>query len=96
MNMKPALLVAALAAAAAVTVGCEQRGANDTVGKRMDQSSGKMAQNIFYGLDERRPRDKQESRNDSRSNELEQVDTKAARGTEQGAAHWFEVGNRLC
>ena len=43
MNMKPALLVAALAAAAAVTVGCEQRGANDTVGKRMDQSSGKMA-----------------------------------------------------
>jgi hyperosmotically inducible periplasmic protein len=45
MNMKPALLVAALAAAAAVTVGCEQRGANDTVGKRTDQSSGKMAQN---------------------------------------------------
>jgi hypothetical protein len=42
MNMKPALLVAALAAAAAVTVGCEQRGANDTVGKRMDQAPGKM------------------------------------------------------
>ena len=49
MNMKPALLVAALAAAAAVTVGCEQRGANDTVGKRMDQSSGKMAQNTPPG-----------------------------------------------
>jgi hyperosmotically inducible protein len=49
MNMKPALLVAALAAAAAVTVGCEQRGANDTVGKRMDQSSGKMAQNMPPG-----------------------------------------------
>ena len=50
MNMKPALLVAALAAAAAVTVGCEQRGANDTVGKRMDQSSGKMqAQNAPGG-----------------------------------------------
>jgi hyperosmotically inducible protein len=45
MNMKPALLVAALAAAAAVTVGCEQRGASDTVGKR-DTSSGSMqAQN---------------------------------------------------
>src|SRR5437764_2383579 len=49
MNMKPALLVAALAAAAAVTVGCEQRGANDTVGKRMDQSPGKMAQNTPPG-----------------------------------------------
>jgi hyperosmotically inducible periplasmic protein len=45
MNMKPALLVAALAAAAVVTVGCEQRGANDTVGKK-DTSSGSMqAQN---------------------------------------------------
>ncbi len=42
MNMKPALLVAALVAAAAVTVGCEQRGANDTFGKRMDQAPGKM------------------------------------------------------
>jgi hyperosmotically inducible protein len=42
MNMKPALLVAALAAAAAVTVGCEQRGSNDTFGKRMDPASGKM------------------------------------------------------
>jgi hyperosmotically inducible periplasmic protein len=44
MKMKPALLVAALVAAAAVTVGCEQRGANDTVGKRMDQAPDKMAQ----------------------------------------------------
>jgi hyperosmotically inducible protein len=42
MKMKPALLVAALAAAALVTVGCEQRGANDTVGKRMDQAPDKM------------------------------------------------------
>ncbi len=41
MNMKPALLVAALAAAAVVTVGCEQRGANDTLGKR-DTSPGSM------------------------------------------------------
>jgi len=45
MNMKPALLVAALLAAAAVTAGCEQRGASDTVGKR-DTSTGSMqAQN---------------------------------------------------
>jgi osmotically-inducible protein OsmY len=42
MKMKPALLVTALVAAAAVTVGCEQRGANDTVGKGMDQTPGKM------------------------------------------------------
>jgi hyperosmotically inducible protein len=42
MNMKPALLVATLVAAVAVTAGCEQRGANDTVGKRMDQAPGKM------------------------------------------------------
>jgi len=49
MNMKPALLVAALAAAAAVTVGCEQRGASDTVGKR-DTSPGSMqAQNTPPG-----------------------------------------------
>jgi len=49
MNMKPALLVAALAAAAVVTVGCEQRGANDTVGKR-DTSPGSMqAQNTPPG-----------------------------------------------
>ena len=49
MNMKPALLVAALAAAAVVTVGCEQRGANDTVGKR-DASPGSMqAQNTPPG-----------------------------------------------
>jgi len=41
MKMRPALLVAALVAAA-VTVGCEQRGANDTVGKRMDQAPDKM------------------------------------------------------
>ena len=41
MKMKPALLVAALVAAA-VTVGCEQRGASDTVGKRMDQAPDKM------------------------------------------------------
>jgi len=50
MNMKPALLVAALVAAAAVTVGCEQRGPSDTVGKRMDQAPGKMeAQNAPPG-----------------------------------------------
>jgi hypothetical protein len=49
MNMKPALLVAALAAAAAVTVGCEQRGASDTVSKR-DSSPGSMqAQNTPPG-----------------------------------------------
>jgi hyperosmotically inducible periplasmic protein len=50
MNMKPALLVAALVAAATVTVGCEQRGPSDTVGKRMDQAPGKMeAQNTPPG-----------------------------------------------
>jgi hypothetical protein len=50
MNMKPALLVAALVAAATVTVGCEQRGPSDTVGKRMDQAPGKMeAQNAPPG-----------------------------------------------
>ena len=50
MNMKPALLVAALVAAAAVTVGCEQRGPSDTVGKRMDSAPGKMeAQNAPPG-----------------------------------------------
>ncbi|HEX8011456.1 MAG TPA: BON domain-containing protein [Casimicrobiaceae bacterium] len=44
MNMKPALLVAALAAAA-VTLGCEQRAPSDKVGK-IDQAPGKMqAQN---------------------------------------------------
>ena len=49
MNMKPALLVAALAAAAAVTVGCEQRSPSDTVGKR-DTSPGSMqAQNAPPG-----------------------------------------------
>jgi hyperosmotically inducible protein len=41
MNVKPAVLVAALAAAAVVTAGCEQRGANDTVGKR-DTAPGSM------------------------------------------------------
>jgi hyperosmotically inducible periplasmic protein len=44
MNMRPALLVTALVAAAAVTVGCEQRGANDTFGKSTDQAPSKMAQ----------------------------------------------------
>jgi hyperosmotically inducible periplasmic protein len=49
MNIKPALLVAALVAAV-VTVGCEQRGPSDTVGKRMDQAPGKMeAQNAPPG-----------------------------------------------
>jgi HSP20 family molecular chaperone IbpA len=42
MKTKPALLVAALVAAAALAAGCEQRGANDTVGKRMDQAPDKM------------------------------------------------------
>jgi osmotically-inducible protein OsmY len=41
MEMKPALLVVALAAAV-LTAGCEQR-ANDTVGKR-DTASGSLAQ----------------------------------------------------
>jgi len=50
MNMRPALLVAALVAAAAVTVGCEQRSPSDTVGKKMDQAPGKMqAQNAPPG-----------------------------------------------
>ena len=50
MNMKPALLVAALVAASVVTVGCEQRGPSDTVGKKMDQAPGKMeAQNAPPG-----------------------------------------------
>jgi osmotically-inducible protein OsmY len=44
MKMKPALLVTALVAAAALTVGCEQRGANDTVGKGMDQTGKMQAQ----------------------------------------------------
>jgi osmotically-inducible protein OsmY len=43
MKTTPALLVAALAAAALLTAGCEQRGSNDTVGKR-DTASGSMAQ----------------------------------------------------
>jgi hyperosmotically inducible protein len=43
MNMKPAMLVAALAAAALATAGCEQRGANDTVSQR-DTAPGGMAQ----------------------------------------------------
>jgi hypothetical protein len=48
--MKPALVVAALVAAAAATVGCEQRAPSDTVGKRMDQAPGKMeAQNAPPG-----------------------------------------------
>ncbi|HUH94383.1 MAG TPA: BON domain-containing protein [Casimicrobiaceae bacterium] len=42
MNMKPAMLVAALAAAALATAGCEQR-ANEDVSKR-DTASGGMAQ----------------------------------------------------
>ena len=49
MNMKPALLVAALAAAAAVTFGCEQRGANDTVGKRDTAPGSMQAQNTPPG-----------------------------------------------
>jgi osmotically-inducible protein OsmY len=40
MKTKPALLVAALVAAAALAAGCEQRGANDTVGK--NQAPDKM------------------------------------------------------
>jgi hyperosmotically inducible periplasmic protein len=43
MELKPALLVVALAAAAVVTAGCEQRGATDTASKR-DTASGSMAQ----------------------------------------------------
>lgn len=49
MTIKPALLVAALAAAAAVTVGCEQRGASDTVGKRDTASGSMQAQNTPPG-----------------------------------------------
>jgi osmotically-inducible protein OsmY len=43
MEMKPALLVVALAAAAVLTAGCEQRGTSDTASKR-DTASGSMAQ----------------------------------------------------
>lgn len=43
MKMRPALLVAALAAAAVATAGCEQRGANETTSKR-DTASESMAQ----------------------------------------------------
>jgi len=43
MQMKPALLVIALAAAALLTAGCEQRGATDTASKR-DNASGGIAQ----------------------------------------------------
>jgi osmotically-inducible protein OsmY len=43
MEMKPALLVVALAATAVLTAGCEQRGTNDTASKR-DTASGSMAQ----------------------------------------------------
>lgn len=41
MNVKPALLVAALAAAALVTVGCEQR-SGETVGQKVDRTTEKI------------------------------------------------------
>jgi hyperosmotically inducible periplasmic protein len=41
MNMRPTLMVAALAAAAVVTVGCEQRSA-DSVGRSVGQSAENM------------------------------------------------------
>lgn len=44
MSVKPTLLVAALAAATLVGVGCEQR-ASDTTGRSADQTTGKMQAN---------------------------------------------------
>jgi hyperosmotically inducible protein len=44
MNVRPTLLVAALAAATLVGVGCEQR-SNDTTGRNADQPTGKMQAN---------------------------------------------------
>jgi hyperosmotically inducible periplasmic protein len=41
MNMKPALLVAALAAVALTSVGCQQR-SGETVGRNVDQATEKM------------------------------------------------------
>src|ERR1700758_3064023 len=41
MNVKPALLVAALAATALVSVGCQQR-SGETVGRNVDQATEKM------------------------------------------------------
>lgn len=41
MSLKPTLLVAALAAAALATVGCEQR-SGDTVGRSVDQTTTKL------------------------------------------------------
>jgi hyperosmotically inducible protein len=39
MNVKPTLLVTALAAAALLTVGCEQRGPSSTASRPADQST---------------------------------------------------------
>jgi hyperosmotically inducible protein len=39
MNVKPTLLVTALAAAALLTVGCEQRGPSSTASKPADQTT---------------------------------------------------------
>jgi hyperosmotically inducible protein len=39
MNVKPTLLVTALAAAALLTVGCEQRGAGSTASRPADQTT---------------------------------------------------------
>jgi len=44
MNVRPTLLVAALAAATLVGVGCEQR-SNDTTGRNADQPTAKMQAN---------------------------------------------------
>ena len=41
MNLKPALLVAALAATALMSVGCQQR-SGETVGRNVDQAADKM------------------------------------------------------
>lgn len=41
MNVKPAILVAALAAAALASVGCQQR-SGETVGRNVDQATEKM------------------------------------------------------
>ena len=41
MNVKPALLVAALAATALVSVGCQQR-SGESVGRNVDQATEKM------------------------------------------------------
>src|SRR4029077_15932228 len=65
------------------------------INKHCAPRSSKMTKNIFDGFDERRSWNKEESRNDRRDNEFEQVDAKAARHAKQSATHRLEVGDRL-